>query len=581
MRVSEKSLRVTAGPQLRFAGVLLLSVTAFSSHVSAATTFEWETVVNNSFVVPGGQTETFFSYNQPSVSNDALVVFRARARPAAGGGGNGGGEPFRGVYVRDMSSPGQPIVLIADNKSTDVPQPNNTDAGFNEFPSFPRIDGDGTVAFRGQSTPVWNYTLPDGSDTRTGTSGVYTNPTGVLATGASQLGAVPDFDYFSVPGTAPDGTKFDQFPGAPSPTGNIVTFKGNWTDSAAVGHTGIYFRDSVAELGEAPVKVIAESGMLIPNGGGTSNTTAQFGSTAPPSAWGNVVVFTGLDNEETPTAGGIYMSVISDNPNLQPLVDFSTKVPGVVGDPTFNRVGEALSFDGNKVGFWAAWGTETKTVALTCGSEGNASVIAACVAQSDKDANGLPTGTTTREVPVHQGIFTVDIGTGEVEMVAQTGDPGVDDLLFWNFSGAPPDEEAEADREPPRWRSTSFVAVDGDKTVFKATDYTVESLMYDEGPSSIFEMLLNTTMAASILDSMAPVASLIVALGIERDGFRNNHLAINASFLNAAGESWAGIYLATPAPVPLPAGLPLLASGLDALGVIGWRRKRKAAAVAA
>ena len=32
---------------------------------------------------------------------------------------------------------------------------------------------------------------------------------------------------------------------------------------------------------------------------------------------------------------------------------------------------------------------------------------------------------------------------------------------------------------------------------------------------------------------------------------------------------------------PLPAALPLFASGLGALGLLGWRRKRKAAAIAA
>jgi hypothetical protein len=39
--------------------------------------------------------------------------------------------------------------------------------------------------------------------------------------------------------------------------------------------------------------------------------------------------------------------------------------------------------------------------------------------------------------------------------------------------------------------------------------------------------------------------------------------------------------IATIATTPLPAALPLFATGLGALGLLGWRRKRKAAAIAA
>jgi hypothetical protein len=33
-------------------------------------------------------------------------------------------------------------------------------------------------------------------------------------------------------------------------------------------------------------------------------------------------------------------------------------------------------------------------------------------------------------------------------------------------------------------------------------------------------------------------------------------------------------------PVPFPAALPLFATGIGALGLLGWRRKRKAQAIA-
>lgn len=43
----------------------------------------------------------------------------------------------------------------------------------------------------------------------------------------------------------------------------------------------------------------------------------------------------------------------------------------------------------------------------------------------------------------------------------------------------------------------------------------------------------------------------------------------------------SGADIIPPAVTPLPAALPLFATGLVALGLLGWRRKRKAAAMAA
>ena len=85
-----------------------------------------------------------------------------------------------------------------------------------------------TVASRGNHQPAWRYLL-GWHETRAGTTGIYTNPFGSLIAGTSNLGAVPDFDFFAVPGTDP-ATKFDVFPGAPAVTdGATVVFKGNYT----------------------------------------------------------------------------------------------------------------------------------------------------------------------------------------------------------------------------------------------------------------------------------------------------------------------------------------------------------------
>lgn len=527
----------------------------------------WTTVANSSDLAPGSATETFFSFNAPSVDANGTVVFRGRARTSAGGeeggGGHAGGSgpPLRGVFSRDMSAPGQPINTIADNRTTLVPDPNNRGVTFTEFPAFPRVDTGGNVAFRGQSEPVWQYTLPDGSESRAGTSGVYGTAPGALSTGASQLGFLDEFDHFAVPGSAPPGTRFDQFPGAPSPTGDIVTFKGNWSDASG-GRTGVYFRDMVADGGKSPVEMIAESGMAIPGFPG-----ATFGSTAPPSASGGKVVFTGLDNEEAPTAGGIYAADLLPGAGFTPLVSLGAAVPDAPGQ-TFNRLGEALSFDGNRVAFWGAWGSDTRTVTLTCPTDGNAAVIGACLEQSGG------TGETTREVPVHQGIFTASLDSGFVDLVAATGENGIEDFLFWNFSGRPPgvgfpgDDEGD-DAEPPRWRSSPFFALEGDRTVFKATDYTTDwlALATDDAP---IETLLALGMAASLVDPEAPEGSWITSLGLERDGQRGGRLAITAGFLNEAGESWAGVYVA---PVPLPPAALALAAGLAMLGAAGRRRR--------
>ena len=47
----------------------------------------------------------------------------------------------------------------------------------------------------------------------------------------------------------------------------------------------------------------------------------------------------------------------------------------------------------------------------------------------------------------------------------------------------------------------------------------------------------------------------------------------------APGAVISGIFQTAPSAVPIPAALPLLAAGISAMGFMGWRRKRKSAAV--
>lgn len=561
--------------------------------MAQAQTFTWTTVVNNGDLVPAcgesNGTRHFNSYGQPSVNEYGLVVFRGRSKGADGGGGEGEvftapegvgtnaetGPPARGIYVRDVRI-NAPVSVVACVGGT-VPQPNNLDAPFNEFPAFPRMDASSpAIATRGQSRPVWEYQTGIDSEgkaitTRVGTSGVYTNPGGLLTTGASLLGAVRTypstaltFPAYSVPG-APAGTRFDQFPGSPTVTaGTVIGFKGNYTD--VVGRTGVFFRD-VSRSGNATY-LVANSLTRIPNQ--PAGTNVLFGSTAPPSAaYSNegfaYMYFVGLDNEEAPTMGGIYRAKMKDKESqkLETLVGIGSQVPGEAAGVGFARIGEGLSVsaDANFVTFWGAWGAETFSKTLLCPKDGNADLKKYC-------NDNYPAGLTV-QIPKHQGIFAYDVKKKEILRIARTGADGLEDFLYWVFSGAPPgvgggheggEEDGDESREPPRWRSSAFAAVSlTTKKAYAVAFKGTQDLDYDgatPGTPGIFLRKGTAPLATVVkvgdsgndIDNEAPKLSDVTAVGIERDGFRGTNLAITASMLwedLAAGESvgWAGVYV--------------------------------------
>lgn len=558
--------------------------------IAPASAFDWRVVVNNGDFMPTDlcnpaapnpttpPCRKFNSFNQPSVSAKQMVVMRARSR-----GGQGLGQPVHGVYTRNMATAG-PVVKILD-RNTQVPEPNNRGSVFVEPPSFPRIDlWSSTMATRGNHQPVWKVLDPASGDIleQLGTSGIYTNPYGALITGASKLGAVPEFSFFEVP-EAP-GTQFDVFPGSPAVTnGSTIVFKGNYTVNL-VGKTGVYYRDlanqplaSSAGLlspagGSNPVVLIANNtDTLIPGTG----TGTVFGSTAPPSAADHQAVFAGFDNEDNPTLGGIYLAPLNGTPlpPLKTLVSIGEPVPGEARHDRFNRLGEGVSFDGRFVAFWGAWGAETTALTLRCPTEGNAARIVFCNQQ-------YPQGYTV-QVPVHQGIFVHDTKTGKTSAVAKSSDKlsspdKFSDFVYWNFSGLVPGaNEGDDDGEPARWRSASFVAVSGliDGKLTDATFHTafkartgsvangsyvnpVDGIYLRKGPGAPATVtVVETGMSGALLDPEAvydddenpatPAVKLpVTEMGIEREGLRGNTLVLNVS-MGTEEAGWAGIYLAT------------------------------------
>jgi hypothetical protein len=455
---------------------------------------------------------------------------------------------------------GAPVRVVADIDSF-VPFPNNLNVKFTEFPSIPRISvNEPNIATRGNHKPVYKYLLPDGTETRAGTTGLYVelgnNP---LITGASKLGTVPGFEHQSVPNTFPL-VAFGGYPGSPAINDEgTVAFKGNYTENNT-GKTGIFFRQllNTPGGGNDQVNLIANSNTEIPNAP-PSFKALTFGSTAPPSVVGNDVVFVGLDNEDNPNYGGIFMAPLKPSPPLRTLVSIGEQLPGLKVPP-LTRIGEGLSFDGSYLAFWGAWGNETKTVRLYCPVDGNADLIAYC---NGPDPNSIYDNRRRewyqeKQVPVEQGIFVLDVLAERAFLVADSTSD-FNDFLFWGYSGKAPGTGSDEDAEPPRWRSAAFLSVSDGLIAFKArtgllNKYNVYTnvvdgiYMHNTLFGGSLQTIIETGMNGTAVDPMLHDSGMqVVGMGIEREGLRSRNLAITVTMANAE-ESWGGVYLANVLP---------------------------------
>jgi hypothetical protein len=106
---------------------------------------------------------------------------------------------------------------------------------------------------------------------------------------------------------------------------------------------------------------------------------------------------------------------------------------------------------------------------------------------------------------------------------------------------------------------------------FSYSDITSFSLQLDNtgvNPPTVITADYNPVSAAGELSLILSDPTDVLSAG------SNYALVINGANETGGEESYIG-YFSLTAATPLPAALPLFASGIGALGLFGWRRKRK------
>jgi hypothetical protein len=112
----------------------------------------------------------------------------------------------------------------------------------------------------------------------------------------------------------------------------------------------------------------------------------------------------------------------------------------------------------------------------------------------------------------------------------------------------------------------------------------------DEGGifSFLFDGVTQDSVSIGHIDGLQTLRSTLSFTGPVSAGTHEVTILMTRAFVNGSGTTFLtpnqfvdDITFDVAAATPLPAALPLFAGGLGALGLIGWRRKKKAAVLAA
>ena len=582
----------------------------------------WTPVVNRNDLLPDS-SQPFDRFSAPSVNRGGAVVFRGTAGDVP--------YPLSGVYLRRMGSTGQPLEPMFV-RGGDVASPNNVEspafsgqfAGYRDFPWFPRLDADAVMATaRGTSGAVWRFFLPNGEELLEGTSGVFATANGDRYTAASMLGDVRDpdtlapyFPEFAVPNEG-DGTAFEGFPGIPSMGGSRwVALKGAWRawTHPGLNHEdyteGLYVRDLQSPFEPLLEIVTTETDIPMPL---VVKSQPRFEVIGSPSSYDGQVAFLGVDDDHDPHHGGIYLYTIPQGkgsfgasplgaPSLTAIVEIGDRVPGFdvatgVSGPTFEQLGEAISFNDRWIAFWGSWGHKTETIHVDCPEEWEVDdPELAKYCQHAHAVSGFHA-----EIPRNQGIFVYDTQTDTIVPVAMThenqgSDAEIENFVFWTFEGTVPQDwdshgghggggggnsftdensfgmgggggggggggHGEDDGVPvdeteiARWRPNIYLAIEN-ALGYGGTDQEFrvafmgqahdghDAIFMASGPSGgTPTRIISTHDLGSVLDADCPQGARITQLRMEREALREGWFVISATMWNHdTHQSWAGVY---------------------------------------